>query len=80
MHLRTLCGTQPKQYPLNSKLPCFLAKRRGVLTSVNIASAESHTACVNVFSLTPNKKERMEEQKNYDLLQRKVSQCIRQEK
>ena len=23
MHLRTLCGTQPKQYPLNSKLPSF---------------------------------------------------------
>ena len=25
MHLRTPCGTQPKQYPLNSELPCFLA-------------------------------------------------------
>ena len=25
MHLRTLCGTRPKQYPLNLKLPCFLA-------------------------------------------------------
>ena len=27
IHLRTLCGTRPKQYPLNSKLPCFLARQ-----------------------------------------------------
>ena len=27
MHLRKPCGTQPKQYPLNSKLPCFLARQ-----------------------------------------------------
>ena len=25
MHLRTLCGTLPKQYSLNSKLLCFVA-------------------------------------------------------
>ena len=28
MHLRTFCGTQPEQYLLNSKLPCFLARQR----------------------------------------------------
>ena len=27
MDLRTLCGTRTKQYPLNSKLPCFLARQ-----------------------------------------------------
>ena len=27
MHLRTLCGTWPKQYPLKSKIPCFLARQ-----------------------------------------------------
>ena len=26
-HLCTLCGTRPKQYPLISKLPCFLARQ-----------------------------------------------------
>ena len=28
MHLRTLCWTRLKQYPLNSKLPYFLARQR----------------------------------------------------
>ena len=28
IYLRTLCGTRPKQYPLNSKLPCFFARKR----------------------------------------------------
>ena len=28
MHLRTLCGTRPNQYPLTSKLLCFLARQR----------------------------------------------------
>ena len=31
---------------------------RTVLSLVGIASAESHTACVNAFSLTPEKKEK----------------------
>ena len=27
MHLRTHCETQPKQYHLTSKLPCFLVRQ-----------------------------------------------------
>ena len=34
---------------------------RGVLSLVDIASTESHTTCVNVFSLSPEQKEQKKE-------------------
>ena len=57
MHLRTLCETRPKQYPLISKLPCFLASQwpwsyaNAVLGSLSIGaihrdSASTCSACM----------------------------------
>ena len=50
MHLRTLCGTQPEQYPPNPKLPCFLARQRP-RNCVSIASGSRSISALRRASL-----------------------------